>query len=238
MVSSVAKKRKEQLEEIAINNCEAECSAIIMNKVPEKPRRFRENFLSHWCLYKENSKGLEKLTLRVGKDELVYYADKSEKNKEKNFVHAISVIDFSKDDPFSGSTTTHSDDPSPSSSPSGEDYAFMKFQLRRKKFSSKIQLTVSFLISPIIPGMKIVSPLKKRLISLISDDLIPPGCRRADSEDKLMSTDMSKITENSQETRQKRTRERMSDHEAKENQASAFCSQPQLYLSKTKAQLQ
>ncbi|GJX31600.1 reverse transcriptase domain-containing protein [Tanacetum coccineum] len=57
----------------------------------------------------------ETLTLRVGKEELVYYADKSEKNK--HFVHAISVIDFSKDDPFSGSTTTHSDDPSPSSSP-------------------------------------------------------------------------------------------------------------------------
>ncbi|GKF60744.1 reverse transcriptase domain-containing protein, partial [Tanacetum coccineum] len=59
----------------------------------------------------------EKLTLRVGKEELVYYADKSEKNKNKHFVHTISVIDFSKDDPFSGSTTTHSDDPSPSSSP-------------------------------------------------------------------------------------------------------------------------
>ncbi|GJZ56595.1 reverse transcriptase domain-containing protein [Tanacetum coccineum] len=59
----------------------------------------------------------EKLTLRVGKEELVYYADKSKKNKDKHFVHAISVIDFSKDDPFSGSTTTHSDDPSPSSSP-------------------------------------------------------------------------------------------------------------------------
>ncbi|GJZ64343.1 reverse transcriptase domain-containing protein [Tanacetum coccineum] len=58
----------------------------------------------------------ETLTLRVGKEELVYYADKSEKNKDKHFVHAISVIDFSKDDPFSGSTTTHSDDPSPSSS--------------------------------------------------------------------------------------------------------------------------
>ncbi|GKF53193.1 reverse transcriptase domain-containing protein, partial [Tanacetum coccineum] len=41
----------------------------------------------------------EKLTLRVGKEELLYYADKSEKNKEKNFVHAISIIDFSKDDP-------------------------------------------------------------------------------------------------------------------------------------------
>ncbi|GKE83098.1 hypothetical protein Tco_1553098 [Tanacetum coccineum] len=47
----------------------------------------------------------EKLTLRVGNDELVYYADKSKKNKEKNCVHAISIIDFSKDDPFSGSTT-------------------------------------------------------------------------------------------------------------------------------------
>ncbi|GJZ05866.1 reverse transcriptase domain-containing protein [Tanacetum coccineum] len=59
----------------------------------------------------------ETLTLRVGKEELVYYAKKSEKNKDKHFVHAISVINFLKDDPFSGSTTTHSDDPSPSSSP-------------------------------------------------------------------------------------------------------------------------
>ncbi|GKF33486.1 reverse transcriptase domain-containing protein, partial [Tanacetum coccineum] len=58
----------------------------------------------------------ETLTLRVGKEELIYYADKSEKNKNKHFVHAISVISFSKDDPFSGSTTTHYDDPSPSSS--------------------------------------------------------------------------------------------------------------------------
>ncbi|GKB37470.1 reverse transcriptase domain-containing protein [Tanacetum coccineum] len=69
----------------------------------------------------------EKLTLRVGKEELVYYADKSEKNKEKNFVHAISIIDFSKDDPFSGSTTTHSDNPSPSSSPVKTSDNFEKF---------------------------------------------------------------------------------------------------------------
>ncbi|GJX44989.1 hypothetical protein Tco_0261665 [Tanacetum coccineum] len=48
------------------------------------------------------------------------------KNKEKNFVHAISVIDFSKDDPFSGSTTTHSDDPSPSSSPVKTSDNFVK----------------------------------------------------------------------------------------------------------------
>ncbi|GJX47157.1 hypothetical protein Tco_0272347 [Tanacetum coccineum] len=50
-------------------------------------------------------------------EELVYYADKSEKNKVKHSVHAISIIDFSKDDPFSGSTTIPSDAPFPSSSP-------------------------------------------------------------------------------------------------------------------------
>ncbi|GJZ26790.1 reverse transcriptase domain-containing protein [Tanacetum coccineum] len=52
----------------------------------------------------------EKLTLKVGNDELVFYAEKSEKSKNKQFAHAISVIDFSKDEPFSGSTTIHSDD--------------------------------------------------------------------------------------------------------------------------------
>ncbi|GKE07301.1 reverse transcriptase domain-containing protein [Tanacetum coccineum] len=41
----------------------------------------------------------EKLTLRVGSDELVFYAEKSKKSKNKQFAHAISVIDFSKDEP-------------------------------------------------------------------------------------------------------------------------------------------
>ncbi|GKA33642.1 reverse transcriptase domain-containing protein, partial [Tanacetum coccineum] len=59
----------------------------------------------------------EKLTLRVGSDELVFYAKKSEKSKNKQFAHAISVIDFSKDEPFSGSTTNHSNALPPSSSP-------------------------------------------------------------------------------------------------------------------------
>ncbi|GJU31260.1 reverse transcriptase domain-containing protein [Tanacetum coccineum] len=210
-------RNKEKLEEIAIMTVNAECSAIIMNKVPEKledpgkfliPCALQElnrtsaladsgasiNLLPH-SIYKKlelealtptrmtlelanrsishpmgiaedvvvrvdgftfladfvvvnfepdprvpiilgrpflrTAKALidlyeEKLTLRVGKDELVYYADKSEKNKEKNFVHAISVIDFSKDDPFSGSTTTHSDDPSPSSSPVKTSDNFVK----------------------------------------------------------------------------------------------------------------
>ncbi|GKE79438.1 reverse transcriptase domain-containing protein [Tanacetum coccineum] len=59
----------------------------------------------------------EKLTLRVGNDELVFYAEKSEKSKNKQFAQAISIIDFLKDEPFSGNTTNHSDAPPPSSSP-------------------------------------------------------------------------------------------------------------------------
>ncbi|GJX02668.1 hypothetical protein Tco_0188584 [Tanacetum coccineum] len=67
----------------------------------------------------------ETLTLRVGKEELVYYADKSEKNKDKNFVHAISIIDFSKDDPFSG--LNHLITLPPSSSPVKTSDNFKKF---------------------------------------------------------------------------------------------------------------
>ncbi|GKE35878.1 hypothetical protein Tco_1455200, partial [Tanacetum coccineum] len=49
--------------------------------------------------------------------ELVFYAEKSKKSKNKQFAHAISIIDFLKDKPFSGSTTNHSDALPPSSSP-------------------------------------------------------------------------------------------------------------------------
>ncbi|GKC73362.1 hypothetical protein Tco_1119245 [Tanacetum coccineum] len=83
-------------------------SQIRIGNKPEDVKPFLRTAKALIDLYEE------KLTLRVGKEELVYYADKSEKNKEKNFVHAISIIDFSKDDPFSGSTTNT---PPPSSSP-------------------------------------------------------------------------------------------------------------------------
>ncbi|GJV13115.1 reverse transcriptase domain-containing protein [Tanacetum coccineum] len=201
-------RNKEKLEEIAITTVNAECSAIILNKVPEKlkdpgkfliPCALQEldrtnaladsgasiNLLPH-SIYKQLGLGAlkptrmtlelanrsvthpmgiaedvvvrvdgftfladfvvvnfepdprvpiilgrpflrtakalidlyeEKLTLRVGSDELVFYAEKSKKSKNKQFAHAISVIDFSKDEPFSGSTTNHSDALPPSSSP-------------------------------------------------------------------------------------------------------------------------
>ncbi|GKC71899.1 hypothetical protein Tco_1117782 [Tanacetum coccineum] len=80
---SLLLRNKEKLEEIAITNVNAECSAIIMNKVPEKledPGKF-----------------------------LIPY------------------------DPFSGSSTTHSDDPSPSSSP-------VKTSDNSKKFADELAL--------------------------------------------------------------------------------------------------
>ncbi|GKB77500.1 reverse transcriptase domain-containing protein [Tanacetum coccineum] len=82
---------------------------------------YSKNF-TRWRPFLRTAKALidlyeEKLTLRVGSDELVFYAEKSEKSKNKQFAHAISVIDFLKDEPFSGSTTNHFDALPPSSSP-------------------------------------------------------------------------------------------------------------------------
>ncbi|GJW65112.1 reverse transcriptase domain-containing protein [Tanacetum coccineum] len=182
-------RNKEKLEEIAITTVNAECSAIIMNKVPEKledPGKFlipcalqelkRTSALADsgasinllpYSIYKKLE--LEALTptrmtlelanrsishpMGIAEDVVVrvdgftFLADFVVVNFEpdprvpiilgrpflrtakalidlyeetltlRHCVYAISVIDFSKDDPFSGSTTTHSDDPSPSSSP-------------------------------------------------------------------------------------------------------------------------
>ncbi|GJV29312.1 reverse transcriptase domain-containing protein [Tanacetum coccineum] len=185
-------RNKEKLEEIAITTVNAECSAIIMNKVHEKledpgkfliPCALKEldgtsaladsgasiNLLPH-SIYKKL--GLEALTptrmtlelanrlithpMGIAEDVVVrvdgftFLADFVVVNFEPDprvpiilgrpflrtakalidflfFCSAIFVIDFSKDDPFSGSTTTHSDDPSPSSSPVKTSDNFEKF---------------------------------------------------------------------------------------------------------------
>ncbi|GJR51603.1 hypothetical protein Tco_1402124 [Tanacetum coccineum] len=105
-------RNKEKLEEIAITTVNAECSAIILNKVPEKledPGKFLipppiTLELANRLRYARPS--------GIAED-----VKKSEKSKNKQFAHAISVIDFLKDEPFSGSTTIHSDALPPSSSP-------------------------------------------------------------------------------------------------------------------------
>ncbi|GKD71411.1 hypothetical protein Tco_1325501 [Tanacetum coccineum] len=59
----------------------------------------------------------EKLTLRVGNEEVVFYTNKSTRNNSSDIqsIHCINIIDFSRDKPISGSTTFPSDS-SPSSS--------------------------------------------------------------------------------------------------------------------------
>ncbi|GKA55396.1 reverse transcriptase domain-containing protein [Tanacetum coccineum] len=187
-------RNKEKLEEIAITTVNAECSAIILNKVPEKledPRKFlipcalqeldRISALADsgasinllpYSIYKQLGLGalkptrmtLElanrsvthpmgiaedvvvrvdgKLTLRVGRDKLVFYAEKSEKSKNKQFTHAISVIDFLKDEPFSGSTTNHSDALPPSSSP-------VKTSEILKEFADKLTLLKKVMVEDV-----------------------------------------------------------------------------------------
>ncbi|GJT16556.1 hypothetical protein Tco_0875262 [Tanacetum coccineum] len=134
-------RNKEKLEEIAITTVNAECSAIIMNKVPEKledPGKFLIPSLTPTRMTLELANRPFPPLGQIAEDVVVRvdgftfladfveknYADKSEKNKEKNFVHAISIIDFSKDDPFSGSTTNN---PPPSSSPMKTSDNFKKF---------------------------------------------------------------------------------------------------------------
>ncbi|GJR86280.1 reverse transcriptase domain-containing protein [Tanacetum coccineum] len=158
-VSSLRQWRCVFLEEIAITTVNAECSAIILNKVPEKledpgkfliPCALQEldrtnaladsgasiNLLPH-SIYKQLGLGALKptrMTLELANrsvthpmgiaedvvvrvDGFTFLADFVVKSKNKQFAHAISVIDFSKDGPFSGSTTNHSDALPPSSSP-------------------------------------------------------------------------------------------------------------------------
>ncbi|GKC31755.1 hypothetical protein Tco_1039049, partial [Tanacetum coccineum] len=52
----------------------------------------------------------EKLILRVGKEEVVFYTDKSSRNNSRDIqsVHCINIIDFYKENPISGSNTSHS----------------------------------------------------------------------------------------------------------------------------------
>ncbi|GKA08004.1 reverse transcriptase domain-containing protein [Tanacetum coccineum] len=126
-------RNKEKLEEIAITTVNAECSAIIMNKVPEKledPGKFLTpcalQELNRTSALADSGASINLLPYSIYK-KLELEALTPTQKQGKEFVHAISVIDFSKDDPFSGSTTTHSDDPSPSSSPVKTSDNFVKF---------------------------------------------------------------------------------------------------------------
>ncbi|GJZ35573.1 hypothetical protein Tco_0581390 [Tanacetum coccineum] len=86
--------------------------------------------------------------------------------RKKKFVHAISIIDFSKDDPFSGSTTIPSDAPFPSSSP-------MKTSIDSYFRGCHVEIKSS-------PSFTLTSPKESELIweefeAYLEGDSIPPG---------------------------------------------------------------
>ncbi|GKD15313.1 reverse transcriptase domain-containing protein, partial [Tanacetum coccineum] len=114
----------------------------------------------------------EKLTLRVGKEELVYYADKSEKNKEKKLVHTISIIDFSKDDPFSGSTTIPFDAPFPMKT---SDSTFEKFTDEFTFPNSLPPENDKDVEIKSSPSFTFTSPEESELEAYLERDSIPPG---------------------------------------------------------------
>ncbi|GKB71202.1 reverse transcriptase domain-containing protein [Tanacetum coccineum] len=117
----------------------------------------------------------EKLTLRVGSDELVFYAEKSEKSKNKQFAHAISIIDFSKDEPFSGSTLIFRVLFPPCAS---------RFNFRSKNVHVNPSLIIESLPISLIP-VENSDPVQEEIdIFLIPDDLIPPVVENDDSEDE------------------------------------------------------
>ncbi|GKC52743.1 reverse transcriptase domain-containing protein [Tanacetum coccineum] len=141
-------RNKEKLEEIAITTVNAECSAIINNKVPEKLKDLRKflipcalqelnktsaladsgasiNLLPHSIYKKLELEALTptRMTLELANRSVTHPMGIAEDvvvrvdvKRGKEFVHAISIIDFSKYDPSSGITTIPSDAPFPSSS--------------------------------------------------------------------------------------------------------------------------
>ncbi|GJX54642.1 reverse transcriptase domain-containing protein [Tanacetum coccineum] len=132
----------------------------------------------------------ETLTLRVGKEEIVYYADKSEKNKDKNFVHAISVIDFSKADLFSVRRCLAPLD----SLPPGNDDSTIKKDLQEENFqvysNPLFEFDDNFKSSNVNPlfeennkdveiksssSFTLTSPEESEFEAYLERDSIPPG---------------------------------------------------------------
>ncbi|GJU15582.1 hypothetical protein Tco_1143548 [Tanacetum coccineum] len=100
----------------------------------------------------------EKNYLRVGNDELVFYVEKSKKSKNKQFAHAICVIDFLKDEPFSGSTTNHFNALPPSSSLVKTSEILKEFADELTLLKKSIYLTQGTLNTPLSDKVECSDP--------------------------------------------------------------------------------
>ncbi|GKC56709.1 hypothetical protein Tco_1084307, partial [Tanacetum coccineum] len=175
----------------------------------------------------------EKLTLRVGSDELVFYAEKSEKSKNKQFAHAISVIDFSKDEPFSGSTTNHSDALPPSSSPVktsenleefADELTLSKKIVHEENFkvysSPLFEFNDNFTSSNVDPLFnEMVEDVKNETFNVLDSD--EPVLLNTPLSEKDESSDQkTKLNLLSDDTTHNLAPEVISDHESEQNESS------------------
>ncbi|GKA72534.1 reverse transcriptase domain-containing protein [Tanacetum coccineum] len=147
-------RNKEKLEEIAITTVNAECSAIIMNKVPEKledpgkfliPCALQElnrtsaladsgasiNLLPHSIYKKLELEALTPTRIDTEQGACQSFAISPDGHRTRDVVLESMVSLFLRI--LCGSTTTHSDDPSPSSSP-------VKTSDNVEKFADKLAL--------------------------------------------------------------------------------------------------
>ncbi|GJY44401.1 hypothetical protein Tco_0432614 [Tanacetum coccineum] len=111
-VKLVAKKTREACGD-RYHNCECECYDIIMNKVSRETRRSGK---ISYPMKLELELTPTRMTLELANRSISHPMGIAE-----------DVVVRVDDDPFSGSTTTHSDDPSPSSSPVKTSDNFVKF---------------------------------------------------------------------------------------------------------------
>ncbi|GJT40593.1 hypothetical protein Tco_0940458 [Tanacetum coccineum] len=149
-------RNKEKLKEIAITTVNAECSAIIMNKVPENledPGKFLTP-----CALQELDRTSALADSRASINLLPYSIFKqlglgalTPTRMTLELANPISIIDFSKEDPFSGSPTIPSNDSFPSSSPI------------KTSDSTSEEFTDEFALPNSLPPGDDVSILKKNL---------------------------------------------------------------------------
>nr|GEX82562.1 hypothetical protein [Tanacetum cinerariifolium] len=97
-------KDKEKLEKLANTLMNVECSAILLNKVPENLYDPRKVPIILGTPFLRTARALvdlyeEKLTFRVRNEEVMFYTDKSSRNNSRDIhsVNCINIINFSKD---------------------------------------------------------------------------------------------------------------------------------------------
>ncbi|GJS73813.1 hypothetical protein Tco_0706654 [Tanacetum coccineum] len=188
---------KEKLEEITITTVNAECSAIIMNKVPENSK-IRENFLSQMeedVEIKNSNVSNEPVLLNTPlSDKVKYFALEDDIDEIDAFL-AMEVSSNFKECYFDSEGDVTFLDKSESSDDTTHNLAsrsaFSDHEQNKNSIpkSQENVMLSKFSLSGLFPYLPIPLRIGSTLklgsdIFLVPDDLIPPGVENDDSEDE------------------------------------------------------